>query len=59
MNGRRSTFALIGYGLGLIMVITGIASLLTARPAPEIATGGVTLILATGLIGSSNGNGRK
>lgn len=58
MNGRRPILSLIGYGLGLLMIATGIATLLTERPAPEIATAGVTLILATGLIGS-NGNGRR
>lgn len=58
MNGRRPILGFVGYGLGMLMVVTGLASLLTARPAPEIATAGVTLILATGLIGS-NGNGRR
>lgn len=43
--------------LGASCVLVGLVSIFTAHPRPEIATTGVTLILATGLVGTV-GNGR-
>jgi hypothetical protein len=47
----------MAYLLGASCVLAGLISIFTAHPRPEIATTGVTLILATGLVGTV-GNGR-
>jgi len=55
----RKAFTYISYFLGAMMVLTGLVSLFSKQPRPEIATTGVTLIMATGLVGGRNGNGGK
>lgn len=36
-------------GLGVIMTMTGLVSIITPHPYPEFATAGITAILGTGL----------
>lgn len=62
MSGVRKPFTYVSYLLGAAMIIVGLASVVGAMsghgsPRPEIATTGVTLIMATGLVGSMR-NGR-
>lgn len=60
---RRALLLYLGFGLGGLMIIAGVATILgalidpTIEPRAELATGGATLVLATGLVGSNNGNG--
>jgi hypothetical protein len=52
----RRPLLYLALSLGALMVIGGLASLLTPVPHPELATGGAALMIATGLV-KSNGNG--
>jgi hypothetical protein len=56
----RTLLTYTSYALGALMILTGLFSLFTIHPRPELATTGVTLLLATGLVGTvKNGNGKK
>lgn len=56
---NRALLTYLGFGLGTIMILAGVASIFSSSPRPELATAGVTLVLATGLVGTTNGNGRR
>lgn len=48
----------IAYLLGASCVLVGLVSIFTTHPRPEIATTGVTLIMATGLVGTVRNGGK-
>lgn len=56
---QRKAFVYLAITLGSLMVLVGLLSFLTADPRPEVATGGATLMIATGLVGSNGKNNRR
>jgi hypothetical protein len=56
---RRALLCYLAYGLGSLMILAGIASLIMAQPHPELATGGATLLLATGVLRKNGKNGKE
>lgn len=55
----RVLSAYIALGLGTLLVLIGVVSIYVGDPHPEFVTAGIGLLLATGLLGKPNGNGRR
>lgn len=55
----RAVASWVGIVLGTLVALAGAASIFFGEPHPELATLGVGLVLATGMVGKLNGNGKK
>lgn len=60
----RARLCYLSYALGALMVIGGVATIFASfvdpsiAARPELATGGASLVLATGLVAGGNNGGR-